>query len=407
MPGREEAAEEAVVCEAVGEQIVDLLAKHFPDDSKYALCLRLQYAVPLIRNQERQRIQEALLSDKAIWAAGARLPGSEHDSAEDWAKEAIEAALDTLDPSGEEKVGTNSRRESELLQLLKEAEEQRDKARKEREEFASREIERIAQYMDLADCVFSRNQIKAASDDDLHAALKSQLLKSRIAESHPSGETDCETCDGWGEASTEGQVWQDGQCTDCQGTGKKPATHPSGEQGEDLGRELEAARDRIRDLEDQRERASEEGCDECEDRREAATAKLAKVRAELQHRADQAAAIIGMASPESELRARHEEQALRAAISFIDDADHFPNTTRTGHEIGAIYENLSLGGGAYLVLGETDTGEVEVEQVVKGTAGEHYIVGTRWTHYTHVDHTDRRVGFAAAPATYPSKEVQP
>lgn len=58
----------------------------------------LQVVVPLIRNQERQRIQEALLSDRAIWAAGARLPGSEHDTAEDWAEEAIGAALDTLDP---------------------------------------------------------------------------------------------------------------------------------------------------------------------------------------------------------------------------------------------------------------------------------------------------------------------
>ena len=40
----------------------------------------------------------------------------------------------------------------------------------------------------------------------------------------------------------------------------------------------EAAKDRIRDLEDQRERAGEEGCDECEERREAAEAKLAAVR---------------------------------------------------------------------------------------------------------------------------------
>jgi hypothetical protein len=46
---------------------------------------------------ERQRLKEALLSDKAMRAAGGRLPGSEHDTAEDWAKEAIEAALDTLE----------------------------------------------------------------------------------------------------------------------------------------------------------------------------------------------------------------------------------------------------------------------------------------------------------------------
>jgi hypothetical protein len=38
---------------------------------------------------------------------------------------------------------------------------------------------------------------------------------------------------------------------------------------------LQFAKDRIRDLEDQRERASEEGCDECEDRREAAVRDLA------------------------------------------------------------------------------------------------------------------------------------
>jgi hypothetical protein len=45
---------------------------------------------------------------------------------------------------------------------------------------------------------------------------------------------------------------------------------------------------------------------------------LEEVRAELTLRADRLAATIGMASVESELRAHHEEQALRAAIGFLD-----------------------------------------------------------------------------------------
>lgn len=69
--------------------------------------------------------------------------------------------------------------------------------------------------------------------------------------------------------------------------------------------------------------------------------------------------------------------------------------TRTGHEVGAIYEKRCLNGGAYLVLGETEDGRVEVEQVVKGSGGEHFRVGARWTHRTHVDHTDRKIGYAS------------
>lgn len=64
--------------------------------------------------------------------------------------------------------------------------------------------------------------------------------------------------------------------------------------------------------------------------------------------------------------------------------------TRTGHEVGAIYAKTT--GGAYLVLGETESGEVEVEQVVKGPGPVHYVAGDRWTHRTSLDHTDRKIG---------------
>lgn len=98
MPGREEVPER----EAVGDEIVDLLAERFPDDSKHALCLRLQYAVPLIRNQERQRIQEALLNDN-VRREIADIAANNGD-AEDIAKLVIKllaARLATLDPSKE------------------------------------------------------------------------------------------------------------------------------------------------------------------------------------------------------------------------------------------------------------------------------------------------------------------
>lgn len=56
----------------------------------------------------------------------------------------------------------------------------------------------------------------------------------------------------------------------------------------------------------------------------------------------------------------------------------------------------SLGGGAYAVLGEDETGAVEVEQVVKGSGGKHYVVGDRWTHRTALDHTSRKIGYLQA-----------
>ncbi len=54
----------------------------------------LQAAEPHLQRMYWERFREAVLGPEAVWAAGARLPGSEDDSAEDWAKETIEAALD-------------------------------------------------------------------------------------------------------------------------------------------------------------------------------------------------------------------------------------------------------------------------------------------------------------------------
>lgn len=48
------------VVEVVSARIIDAVAEHFPDDNKYALCLRLQYAVPLIRADLALEVKERL-----------------------------------------------------------------------------------------------------------------------------------------------------------------------------------------------------------------------------------------------------------------------------------------------------------------------------------------------------------
>jgi hypothetical protein len=77
--------------------------------------------------------------------------------------------------------------------------------------------------------------------------------------------------------------------------------------------------------------------------------------------------------------------------------------TRSGHEVGAIYED-TYWGGAYAVLGETESGEIEVEQVVKGRAGRHHVVGDRWTHRTALDHCSRKIGYRLNSTTHDPEE---
>lgn len=90
---------------------------------------------------------------------------------------------------------------------------------------------------------------------------------------------------------------------------------------------------------------------------------------------------------------------FEATYDEVDDREVGQGaTTRTGHEIGAIYED-TYWGGAVVVLGETADGQVEVERVVKASAGKHFAVGDRWTHRTALDHTKRKIGYAAPSQT--------
>lgn len=260
------------------------------DESAEAFVARrsLEAALPAIRNQKRQRIQEALSRDAAMqelfesWKA---LTAAQQEFWRRRVRAAVEAAaLDTLDPSGDKDLAQGA----------------------------------------------PRPETTGDVPDPHHGPSGHRAsVAGETSKSDPSGEektTECESC-GYARPDCKWAGGEEGGyvCGSCRASTRElgallKAVEPFTVDGgvscgsEEVDKLVETYEQIIGDCPVDPPMA------------------LAKVRAELQHRADQAAAIIGMASPESELRAQHEEQALRAAICFIDDADHFYPATDPSKE---------------------------------------------------------------------------